>query len=94
MALKSITSTRRGADSGIWKQIEEYFRLNATTDTDPMTTWEAHKCVTRGILIAKASIVKKRHQTSLNNLLAQVGKLELTHKSSLAAADLQALVNA
>lgn len=73
--------------------MEEYFKHNANDDIDPMTVWEAHKCVIRGMLIAKASVVKKR-QATLNDLIARVGRLELAHKSSLAATALQALVEA
>lgn len=58
------------------KNIEEYFRLNANQGTDPMIVWEAHKCVVRGILMAKEARAKKQHQATLNALLTQIHNLE------------------
>lgn len=34
--------------------IIEYFTLNKTSDTSPITQWEAHKCVLRGKVLATA----------------------------------------
>ncbi|CAH2284878.1 LINE-1 reverse transcriptase [Pelobates cultripes] len=46
-----------------------YFQINDTPDIHPTTLWQAHKAVIRGLLISRASYVKKKAQEEYLNLL-------------------------
>ena len=65
---------------GIASSLSEYFRLNATPESDPMMVWQAHKCYMRGELIRLGS-QKKRKQTQL--ISDKIHDLESQHKQSL-----------
>ncbi|CAI9604443.1 unnamed protein product, partial [Staurois parvus] len=83
------------ADSAIEQEIRtnlvEYFSFNCSPDTSPLTQWEAHKCVIRGVLIAAASKSKKDRQERLRRLTDKIHSLERAHKRSLAASTLSEL---
>lgn len=61
---------------------------------NPITIWEAHKCVIRGDLLARAAKAKRQYQQSLKTLIDKITQLEAAHKQSLATADLHSLTEA
>ncbi|OCT62698.1 hypothetical protein XELAEV_18043786mg [Xenopus laevis] len=61
-------------------------------DVSPITIWEAHKCYIRGILIQLCARRKKAHKAKHEELLSEIRKLEITHKSTPTAAILSQLV--
>lgn len=74
--------------------IKQYFAENKPTDTSPLITWEAHKCVIRGILIAAASRRRKEKKQHLLGLLNRIKTLENAHKRSQVLTTLQPLLQA
>lgn len=73
--------------------INTYFKENSTPDISPTTLWEAHKCVIRGELMAQAAKVKRNHQITIDNLIANIRRLEATHKQSHSQQTLQELMH-
>ncbi|CAH2277832.1 Hypothetical predicted protein [Pelobates cultripes] len=60
-----------------------YFTENLPQDTFPLLTWEAHKCVMRGILISHSSALKKARDHTIRELTAKIGTLTQAHKQTL-----------
>ncbi|CAH2223742.1 Hypothetical predicted protein, partial [Pelobates cultripes] len=49
--------------------LTSYFQTNDTPDVHPTTVWQAHKAVIRGLLISRASFLKKKAQQEHLHLL-------------------------
>lgn len=64
--------------------LTEYFEINTNQATTPLAQWEAHKCVIRGKLISLASTQKRISQKLVIDLVENMKRLEMNHKSSLA----------
>lgn len=79
--------------SRLTASIDTYFRENSTPDISPTTLWEAHKCVIRGELMAQAAKVKRLQQATIDNLIANIRRLEATHKQSHSQQTLQELMH-
>lgn len=72
----------------------DYFALNDTVDTTPLTQWEAHKGVIRGKLTSLAAAQKKKSQKIVRDLVSKIKNLETCHKASLHTKTLQDLLQA
>lgn len=72
--------------------IQQYFSDNKPTDTSQAITWEAHKCVIRGVLIAAAAKRKQERQKQLTELTTQVQKLERADKQAQLLDTYQSLI--
>lgn len=62
------------------EELEFFFKTNNTPDVGPMVLWEAHKAYMRGILIKIGSQCKKVRNRELEEILKQIGELEVRHK--------------
>ncbi|CAH2315857.1 Hypothetical predicted protein, partial [Pelobates cultripes] len=67
----------------IQQALTNYFAENLPQDTSPLLTWEAHKCVIRGILISHSSALKKAQEHTIRELTAKIGTLTQAHKRTL-----------
>lgn len=56
------------------------FNENDTDEISPFTIWETHKCVMRGILIKKATEIRKNNQAAFQAQLNLVADSEIKHK--------------
>lgn len=66
------------------RELSSFFELNGSTPPSPLITWEAHKCVIRGVLIKHGSRIKKDATSRTSHLLLRLHTLESQHKKSLA----------
>uniref|UniRef100_A0A8C5PEB2 Reverse transcriptase domain-containing protein n=1 Tax=Leptobrachium leishanense TaxID=445787 RepID=A0A8C5PEB2_9ANUR len=62
--------------------IQNYFAENVTPGMSRTVVWEAHKAVLRGVIIAKATALKKKRQTNISDLLTRLRPLELEHATT------------
>uniref|UniRef100_A0A8C5PGL2 Endonuclease/exonuclease/phosphatase domain-containing protein n=1 Tax=Leptobrachium leishanense TaxID=445787 RepID=A0A8C5PGL2_9ANUR len=62
--------------------IQNYFTENLTPGFSRTMVWEAHKAVLRGVVIAKATALKKSRQSNISELLSQLRHLELDHATT------------
>ena len=74
--------------------LKEFFRLNATEGSDPLTVWEAHKCSIRGILISLGAKKKREREAALQQLVTKITALEALHKQSLSVSLATSLLEA
>lgn len=78
----SLTDPKIAAE--IELRIKQYFAENKSADTSALITWEAHKCVIQGILMAAAANQKREQRKHFSHLTARIHQLEKKHKRSLA----------
>lgn len=64
---------------------------NNTPDTNPITQWEAHKCVIRGLLVSKAPFRKRTKQAKIDALLSKIKSLKKAYKRTKAKHTLKEL---
>uniref|UniRef100_A0A8C5QFF1 Reverse transcriptase domain-containing protein n=1 Tax=Leptobrachium leishanense TaxID=445787 RepID=A0A8C5QFF1_9ANUR len=62
--------------------LQNYFAENVTPGMSRTLVWEAHKAVLRGVIIAKATALKKTRQTNISDLLVRLRPLELEHATT------------
>lgn len=74
--------------------LKHYFTENATPDISPLTTWEAHKCVLRGVLLKLAAQCKHRSQKATQDIISEFQNLEASHKLTKERESLQKLMDA
>uniref|UniRef100_A0A8C5P8P1 Reverse transcriptase domain-containing protein n=1 Tax=Leptobrachium leishanense TaxID=445787 RepID=A0A8C5P8P1_9ANUR len=72
--------------------LKNYFKENSTPDVSPLTLWQAHKTVVRGVLIKWGSHYKKLNATHRLTLLRQIHQVTTLHKKHLNPADRSTLV--
>lgn len=58
------------------------FTTNLTPDCPPVTVWEAHKPVIRGVFIKHGARLKREREKQAQTLLREIHLLEMDHKSS------------
>lgn len=66
----------------IEKHISDYFDLNKGSVGDPVTVWNAHKAVIRGIVMKLSSVCKKKRTQQIDTLTSQIATLESQHKTN------------
>lgn len=63
--------------------IRDFVKDHAHNDTNPLTKWDALKCVLRGKFIQHGSRLKRARTSDILHLLAKITSLEGSHKCSL-----------
>ncbi|CAH2250641.1 Hypothetical predicted protein, partial [Pelobates cultripes] len=71
-----------GTKDQIRQALEQYFGENDTPEASPISVWEAHKSVLRGILIRIASQKRKAFMQEMVDLYRSISTLERQHKRS------------
>uniref|UniRef100_A0A8C5WKN8 Endonuclease/exonuclease/phosphatase domain-containing protein n=1 Tax=Leptobrachium leishanense TaxID=445787 RepID=A0A8C5WKN8_9ANUR len=64
----------------VQRTLENYFKENTTPDVNPLTIWQAHKTVVRGVLIKWGSYFKKQNSSHRLTLLHQIHQATTLHK--------------
>ncbi|CAH2222183.1 DUF1725 domain-containing [Pelobates cultripes] len=67
----------------VQQALTNYLAENLPQDTSSLLTWEAYKCVIRGILISHSSALKKAREHTIQKLTAKIGTLTQAHKQTL-----------
>ncbi|CAH2292868.1 LINE-1 reverse transcriptase [Pelobates cultripes] len=63
----------------IQKELTEYFSTNNNNETSPITIWQAHKSVMRGLLLSRASFLKKQAQKEQITILRDLRDATAQH---------------
>lgn len=72
--------------------LKHFFQENNSIDTSPLTNWEAHKCVIRGVLLAAAAKRNRERKKRYSELLNKIHRLEGTHKHTQALSTMEELI--
>uniref|UniRef100_A0A8C5MQM8 Reverse transcriptase domain-containing protein n=1 Tax=Leptobrachium leishanense TaxID=445787 RepID=A0A8C5MQM8_9ANUR len=80
--LDPILLQQPGIRTRVKDSLTEYFALNETPDVSTAVLWEAHKAVTRGVLISQAAYRKKEKLKDILTLQTKLRTQELIHKAA------------